>query len=62
MKTTADLADCSALTLLALYRSGDASPVESTGAVLDRIARLNPVLNAFCHLAPEAALASVVPA
>ena len=58
MTMPADLADCSALTLLALYRSGDASPVEATSAVLDRIARLNPVLNAFCHLAPEEALAS----
>ena len=58
MTTPPDLADCSALTLLALYRSGDASPVQATRAVLDRIARLNPVLNAFCHLAPEEALAS----
>ena len=59
MDTTAtDLADCSALTLLALYRAGDASPVEATRAVLDRIERLNPVLNAFCHLAPEEALAA----
>ena len=58
MTTPTNLADCSALTLLALYRSGDVSPVEATSAVLDRIARLNPVLNAFCHLAPEEALAS----
>ena len=52
MNTASDLADCSALTLLALYRAGDASPVEATRAVLDRIERLNPILNAFCHLAP----------
>ncbi|HEX4233045.1 MAG TPA: amidase [Caldimonas sp.] len=58
MKTATDLADCTALTLLALYRSGDASPVDATRAVLDRIERLDPVLNAFCHLAPEQALAS----
>jgi aspartyl-tRNA(Asn)/glutamyl-tRNA(Gln) amidotransferase subunit A len=56
--TPTDLADCSALTLLALYRAGDASPVEATRAVLARIERLNPVLNAFCHLAPDEALAS----
>ena len=30
MSRATDLADCSALTLLALYRSGDASPVEAT--------------------------------
>src|SRR6476646_8026052 len=53
-----DLADCSALTLLALYRAGAASPVEATRAVLARIERFNPLLNAFCHLAPDEALAS----
>ncbi|HEY2560858.1 MAG TPA: amidase [Caldimonas sp.] len=58
MKTVTDLADCTALTLLALYRAGDASPVDATRAVLDRVERLDPVLNAFCHLAPEEALAS----
>ena len=58
MTTPTDLADCSALTLLALYRSGDASPVDATRAVLARIDRVNPVLNAFSHLAPDEALAS----
>ncbi len=58
MTLATDLADCSALTLLALYRSGDASPVEATRAVLDRIERFNPILNAFCHLAPDEALAA----
>ena len=58
MSPAADLADCSALTLLALYRSGDASPVEATRDVLDRIERFNPILNAFCHLAPDEALAA----
>ena len=53
-----DLATCTATTLLALYRSGQASPTEATKAILARIERLNPVLNAFCHLAPEDALAS----
>ena len=53
-----DLADCSALTLLALYRAGDASPVEATRAVLARIERFNPLLNAFCHLAPDEAIAA----
>ena len=58
MNPATDLADCSALTLLALYRSGDVSPVEATRAVLDRIERFNPILNAFCHLAPDEALAA----
>ena len=53
-----DLADCAATELLQLYRSRRASPVEATRAVLARIEKLNPVLNAFCHLAPEEALAA----
>ena len=58
MNPATDLADCSALTLLALYRSGDASPVEATRAVLARVERFNPILNAFCYLAPDEALAA----
>ena len=58
MTQTTDLADCSATELLQLYRSRQASPVEATRAVLARIDKLNPVLNAFCHLAPDEALAS----
>ena len=53
-----ELADCPASDLLALYRSGRASPLEATQAVLQRIARLNPVLNAFCLVAEEEALAA----
>jgi aspartyl-tRNA(Asn)/glutamyl-tRNA(Gln) amidotransferase subunit A len=41
-----------------MYRSGQASPVEATQAVLERIARLNPVLNAFCLIDEAAALTS----
>ena len=58
MTTATDLADCTATRLLQLYRSREASPVEATQAVLARIERLDPVLNAYCLLAPEAALAS----
>ena len=58
MNPPTDLADCSAVELLALYRSGEASPVEATRAVLARIERFNPILNAFCHLAPDEALAA----
>ena len=39
MSTPTDLAECSASQLLALYRSGQASPVLATQAVLDRIDR-----------------------
>ena len=52
------LADCTATELLHLYRSREASPVEATRAVLDRIDALNPQLNAFCLIAHESALAS----
>ncbi len=58
MTNATDLADCSAIELLQLYRSRQASPVEATRAVLRRIERLNPQLNAFCHLAPEEATRS----
>ncbi|MEP7303473.1 MAG: amidase [Caldimonas sp.] len=58
MRPATDLADCTALELLALYRAGDASPVEATRAVLARIERLNPILNAFCLIAPDDALGS----
>ena len=57
MPPATDLADCTATELLQLYRSRQASPVEATHAVLKRIDALNPQLNAFCHLAPEQALA-----
>jgi aspartyl-tRNA(Asn)/glutamyl-tRNA(Gln) amidotransferase subunit A len=53
-----DLADCTATELLALYRSGQASPVEATQAVLKRIGQRNPALLAFVHVAAEEALES----
>ena len=53
-----DLADCTATQLLTLYRSGQASPVEATEAALARIARLNPLLRTFCHVAADEARAS----
>lgn len=51
-----DLADCTAIELLQLYQSGEASPVDATRAVLSRIDALNPPLNAFCLVAHETAL------
>ncbi|MBL8288877.1 MAG: amidase [Rubrivivax sp.] len=53
-----DLAEFTAAELVSLYHTRSLSPVEATQAVLARIDRLNPRLNAFCHLAPEEALAS----
>ena len=53
-----DLADCTATELLALYRSGQASPTEAVRAVLARIERLNPQLNAFCLVDAESAFAA----
>ena len=53
-----DPADLSATELLAAYRARRLSPVEATRAALARVEALNPVLNCFCYLDPEAALAS----
>jgi aspartyl-tRNA(Asn)/glutamyl-tRNA(Gln) amidotransferase subunit A len=55
---THDLADSTGGELVRLFRSGKASPVEATRAVLRRIERLNPRYNAFCLIDPERALAA----
>lgn len=52
------LADQTATELVDLYRSGGASPVEATKAVLARITELEEVLNAFCVVDADRALAS----
>lgn len=52
------LAYTPATQLAALVRTKALSPVELTRAVVDRIERLNPRLNAFCTLTAEAALAA----
>ena len=49
-----ELCTASAAGLLELYRTRRASPVEVTRAVLRRIDTLNPTLNAFCFIAPDA--------
>ena len=51
-----DLADCTATDLIALFRNGEASPVDAAQAVLARIDALNPQLNAFCLVARDTAL------
>ena len=53
-----DLLTLSAAELLHLYRAKRASPVEVTRAVLQRVEKLNPVLNAFCFVAPDALAAA----
>jgi aspartyl-tRNA(Asn)/glutamyl-tRNA(Gln) amidotransferase subunit A len=53
-----DPALLSATELVALYRSRSLSPVEATKATLARIERCNGVVNAYCHLDPDGALAA----
>jgi aspartyl-tRNA(Asn)/glutamyl-tRNA(Gln) amidotransferase subunit A len=53
----AELTRLTATELLPLYRTREASPVEATRAAFDHIDRLNPLLNAFCFLDQERALA-----
>ncbi|WP_160050040.1 MULTISPECIES: amidase [unclassified Nocardiopsis] len=48
-------ADLSAEQLIAAYSSGELSPVEAVDAVLERIERDNPALNAFCLVRPDEA-------
>ncbi len=51
-----DLCYLSAIELSSLYQKREMSPVEVTQAVLNRIERLNPGLNAFITVTPERAL------
>ncbi len=48
----------SAVELAAMIRSGELSARELVQASLDRIAALEPAINAFTHVAPESALAA----
>jgi aspartyl-tRNA(Asn)/glutamyl-tRNA(Gln) amidotransferase subunit A len=58
MSDAIDLTQCTATELLALYRRREASPVEATEAVLDRIERLDGVLNAFSLVGADGAMQS----
>ncbi|GAB3210961.1 aspartyl-tRNA(Asn)/glutamyl-tRNA(Gln) amidotransferase subunit A [Marinactinospora thermotolerans DSM 45154] len=52
-------ADLTAVELLAAYRAGELSPVETIESVLARVERENPALNAFCLvMADEARVAA----
>lgn len=53
-----DLTQCTVEQLLTLFRGGAVSPVQVTQEVLLRIQRINPLINAFCLVDEEAALAS----
>jgi aspartyl-tRNA(Asn)/glutamyl-tRNA(Gln) amidotransferase subunit A len=53
-----DLLTLSAAELLHLYRAKRTSPVEVARAALQRVDKLNPVLNAFCFVAPDALAAA----
>ncbi len=53
-----DPADFSATDLLTAYRTKRLSPVEATRAVLARVEALNPVLNCFCLIDADFALAT----
>ncbi len=53
-----DLTQCTVEQLLTLFRGGAVSPVEVTQEVLLRIQRINPLINAFCLVDEDAALAN----
>jgi aspartyl-tRNA(Asn)/glutamyl-tRNA(Gln) amidotransferase subunit A len=55
---SAELCFLSATELVARYAAKTLSPVEVTRAVLDRIAALNPTLNAYCRVDADGALAA----
>lgn len=54
--TDADLAALDAAALIGAYATGRLSPVEVVRNTLTRIDRVNPVVNAFCHVDHEGAL------
>jgi aspartyl-tRNA(Asn)/glutamyl-tRNA(Gln) amidotransferase subunit A len=55
---TDDIAYLSLADVTEAYRGGALSPVEVTEIALERISRLEPTLNAFCHVAPEESVAA----
>src|SRR3990170_5495672 len=58
MNPSTDPALLPATELVALYRARKLSPVEATMATLARIERFNPIINAYCHLDADGALAA----
>jgi len=56
--SSAELCFTPATELARLIRARQISPVELTRAVLERVERLNPIVNAFCTVTADAALAA----
>src|SRR3989441_10344762 len=56
--SSAELCFIPATELARLFRARQISPVELTRAVLERVERLNPIVNAFCTVTADAALAA----
>jgi amidase/6-aminohexanoate-cyclic-dimer hydrolase len=59
MATISDYGKYDALGLAALVRKGDVSPTELLEEALSRAEKVNPVLNALCHLVPDRARAAI---
>ena len=55
-----DFTQCTATQLVDLYRTGSVSPVTVAQQVLAKIARVNPVLNAFCFTDSDTTLAQAL--
>ena len=53
-----DLCYTTALELVGLYESKRVSPVEVARAILERIERLNPILNCYCYCNRDDVLAA----
>jgi len=53
-----DLTQLTATELIGLYRTGQASPVEAMQQVLERVERVDPILNAFILVDADAGLAA----
>jgi aspartyl-tRNA(Asn)/glutamyl-tRNA(Gln) amidotransferase subunit A len=57
MSGSAAICSMDAVSLAALIKNRELSPVEVVDAALDRISRLDPTLLAFCTLTPDLAWA-----
>ena len=58
MQSASDILGAEASVIARLVQSREISPVEVVAVTLEAIARLDPLLNAFCTLASEAALSA----
>jgi aspartyl-tRNA(Asn)/glutamyl-tRNA(Gln) amidotransferase subunit A len=56
MQVASDILGADASVIAGLVQSREVSPVEVVTMTLEAIARLDPLLNAFCTLAPDAAI------